>query len=160
MRSDDSYAVLRAGGHEVAVTASALCELLPRPATLPPLADSVLVPSILRLRGEAVPALPLRGLLGLTGDDAPAGVVAVLRTAEGLLGLLVDGVAEVRRIPAAAWLPAAEETLFCDAVHLPAGGTRLLRRLVTARLLPRGRRAEQPDGWGCGRENSAGLTLL
>jgi purine-binding chemotaxis protein CheW len=97
------------------------------------------VAGLLNVRGELVTALDLRPALELPARDAAARPMnIVLRTVDGAVSLLVDGVGEVLSIDAGA-CEAVPPTLRGPARALAAGVVklkhRLLLRLNTAAVL-------------------------
>jgi purine-binding chemotaxis protein CheW len=66
-----------------------------QPLTRVPLAPPA-VAGLLNLRGQIVPAVDLRALFGREPGESPGGLV-VVRAADGLTALIVDGIGDVRR---------------------------------------------------------------
>jgi purine-binding chemotaxis protein CheW len=57
---------------------------------------------VMNLRGSIHPVLDLAALLGLARGESPrAGTIALVSTEHATVGLLADGVLEMRRVPAA-----------------------------------------------------------
>ncbi len=63
------------------------------------------VEGLLNLRGEVIPVINLRIRLDLPGEDAPASKILVLELASGVVGLHVDGVDSVLRVPSNRFTP-------------------------------------------------------
>ena len=76
--------------------------LRPQPLTRVPLAPPA-VAGLLNLRGQIVPAVDLRTLLGIAPLASPGGLV-VVRSTDGLTALVVDAIGDVRR-PEGALVP-------------------------------------------------------
>lgn len=90
------FGVLRLGGHEVAVPASALQQVVARPEGLAPqLQAPHYVPGTLNLRGAAIPILDLCRLFEV---DAEANTLAVVQAGGGRFALAVGGISDVLRI--------------------------------------------------------------
>jgi purine-binding chemotaxis protein CheW len=64
------------------------------------------VEGIINLRGRVTPVVNLRQCLGIARSEAtPQSRIVLARAGEGWIGLIVDGVSQVLRIPAAAIEP-------------------------------------------------------
>jgi purine-binding chemotaxis protein CheW len=93
------YVVIRLGGERYGLSASAIREVLraPRLVRVPRVAAHIR--GVINLRGELVAVTDLRPLLGLSGDDLPAGGRLVVVQASGLLtALLAEEVEGIRGI--------------------------------------------------------------
>ncbi|MFC4167912.1 chemotaxis protein CheW [Teichococcus aestuarii] len=98
--------LLRLEEQDYALPLAAVAELAPAPAALPrlPQAPEGLA-GVMTLRGEPLPVLDLRRLLGLPAA-ARVGRVVVVAWLEGLrVALMVDAVTGLRRLPGAARTP-------------------------------------------------------
>ncbi len=88
------------------------------------------VEGVINLRGEIVPIVDLRKRFGLVvrpiGFDTR---VIVVEVENNLVGMVVDAIVEVMRIPSEAIEPAPEITRGVDAYYL-AGVAKLERRLI------------------------------
>ncbi|HEY0834803.1 MAG TPA: chemotaxis protein CheW, partial [Azospirillum sp.] len=137
----EPFVVFRLGGAEYGLPVGSVREVLRRPDDLTPLPKTPeFVAGLVNLRGAALPAVELRRVLRL-GDDAaqrPRIVVVGLRGAR--VGLIVDAVSGVVRVPAGAIAPApavsqAQRQLIARVAHLDSGGrTRMILLLETDAL--------------------------
>lgn len=95
--------LMRLCGRDLAVPALHVREVVPRPDTFHPSLSgtSASVGSIV-IRGTVIPILDIRSYLGLPLDDGEQQVVLVLRQGDGLVGLLMDSVSGLARIPTSA----------------------------------------------------------
>jgi purine-binding chemotaxis protein CheW len=88
------------GGHQFGVEVAAVQEvILHQPMTRVPLAPADLG-GLINLRGQVIPAIDLRRRLGV--PDRVAGqppMDIILRTGDGLISLLVDGIGDVVEVP-------------------------------------------------------------
>lgn len=106
--TDPVYGLLRLGDLDLALPLSALREVVPRPeslAALPVVATGLV--GAMGLRSLVLPVVDLRPVLAL-GDTPPAEQVVVVVAHEGrVVGLVVDEVRGVTRVPDADLLPFA-----------------------------------------------------
>lgn len=108
MATDPVYGLLRLGNLDLALPLSALREVVPRPASLAalPVVATGLV-GAMGLRSLVLPVVDLRPVLGLA-DEAPTEQVVVVVAHDGrVVGLVVDEVRGVTRVPDAELLPFA-----------------------------------------------------
>lgn len=100
---DVVYGLLTLAGMELALPLSALREVVPCPADLAglPVSASGLL-GAMDLRGLVLPVVDLRSELGATDTRRPDQVVVVVAQAGQVLGLLVDAVRGITRVPATA----------------------------------------------------------
>ncbi|MGQ9778465.1 MAG: chemotaxis protein CheW [Bacillota bacterium] len=88
------------------------------------------VEGVINLRGEIVPIVDLRKRFGL--EVRPIGYdtrVIVVEVAGNLVGMIVDAIVEVLRVPSSSIEPAPEITKGVDAYYL-AGVVKLENRLI------------------------------
>jgi purine-binding chemotaxis protein CheW len=91
----------RVAGEEYVIDLRRIREIIqPLPITPIPRGPEFLE-GVMNLRGEAIPVVDVRKRLG-TAPAGPRAKVLIVNVAGRLLGLLVDGVAEVMRIPRSA----------------------------------------------------------
>lgn len=115
--SADHYVLLRLGNRRCALPCGAVREVLPLPRLYRPPGLPRPLAGFMNLGGAAVPVLDLMRLFGLTAEGAE-GEAALYRhvvlTAgpggRGSLGLLVDRVLDLRRIPPEQLRPVTEAT--------------------------------------------------
>lgn len=100
------------------------------------------VEGVINLRGEIIPIVDLRKRFGLTlpplGHDSR---VIIVEVGENLVGMLVDAVVEVLRIPVSSIEPPPPITKGVDAYYL-AGVAKIAERLIVLLNLDR---ALSPD---------------
>lgn len=125
--TDPVYGLLRLGSLDLALPLSALREVVPRPeelSALPVVATGLV--GAMGLRSLVLPVVDLRPVLGL-GDAPPAEqVVVVVAHERRVVGLVVDQVRGVTRVPDADLLPfatAAGRLLVSHAFQLDDGAT-------------------------------------
>ncbi|UYY78259.1 chemotaxis protein CheW [Sphingomonas sp. R1] len=95
--------LLRLGGVELAVPVDWVREVVPCPAALGPCFGThpALVGSI-GVRGDVIPVVDLTVLLGFGAQPGQGGTIVVLRRDDVLLGLRIDSVSGLYRIPVSA----------------------------------------------------------
>ncbi|HYD67655.1 chemotaxis protein CheW [Azospirillum sp.] len=137
----EPFVVFRLGGAEYGLPVAAVQEVLRRPDDLTPLPKAPeFVAGLANLRGGALPAVDLRRVLRLpaAGAERQRIVVTILRDAR--VGLIVDAVSGVVRVPSAAIEPApavseAQRQLINRVAHLDSGGqARMILLLETDAL--------------------------
>lgn len=95
------------------------------------------VEGVINLRGEIIPIVDLRARFGLTLPEVGINSrVIIVEVGEALVGMLVDGVEEVLRIPVSAIEPAPAITKGVDAYFL-AGVAKIGERLIVLLNLER-----------------------
>lgn len=120
------------GPEEYGLDISLITEVI-RPLDITPLPHMPrFIRGVINLRGTIIPIVDLRARFGLqaTADNARKMRMLVIRgAAQGLLGLVVDGVREVLRVPVAAIdpAPAAAKSAGADFI---AGMAKTAGRLV------------------------------
>lgn len=108
MATDPVYGLLRLGNLDLALPLSALREVVSRPASLAalPVVATGLV-GAMGLRSLVLPVVDLRPVLGLADEPPAEQVVVVVAHEERVVGLVVDEVRGVTRVPDAELLPFA-----------------------------------------------------
>ncbi len=88
------------------------------------------VRGVANLRGRILAVVDLRSRLGLPpAEPTPTSRVVVVEVRERVLGLLVDAVSQVTKVPEASVVPAPEEVISADADYL-TGVARWHSRLI------------------------------
>lgn len=124
--ADAVFGLLRLADMDVAVPLASLREVVPCPAQLaglPAAADGLL--GAMPLRTLVLPVLDLRPLIGRPADRGPDQVTVVVAHGGSALGLLVDEVRGMVRVPEATLVPVtatAGELLFDSAFLHPETG--------------------------------------
>ncbi|MBK3733973.1 chemotaxis protein CheW, partial [Azospirillum brasilense] len=153
-QDEEQLVVLTVAEQEFALPVAAVREVVPVPETVTrvPRARPHLL-GMMTLRDALLPLVGLRELFGLDAQKgAGRGKVAVLRTAEGLVGVAVEDVREILRVPrgridAVPPLMAREaEFEDMDGIARLDGGARLVPVLSAERLFRHG----AGDGAGLG----------
>ena len=146
VRDEEQLVVLAVGGQEFSLPVAAVREVVPVPdaVTRVPRARTHLL-GVMTLRDALLPLVGLRELFGLdAAEEGGRGKVAVLRTAEGPVGVVVEGVREILRVPRGRIDPVpplmAREAEFedMDGIARLEGGARLIPVLSAERLFRHG----------------------
>ncbi|MFC5359278.1 chemotaxis protein CheW [Azospirillum himalayense] len=145
-QDEEQLVVLTVADQEFALPVAAVREVVPVPETVTrvPRARPHLL-GMMTLRDALLPLVGLRELFGLdAAKDVGRGKVAVLRTAEGLVGVAVEDVREILRVPRERIDPVpplmAREAEFedMDGIARLDGGARLIPVLSAERLFRHG----------------------
>ena len=137
----ETHLVVRMAGAEYALPIKTVQEVLRPPVSLTPLPGAPdFVDGIMTVRGAVLPVVSPRRLLRLSGGtagDRPR--IVTVSMGEARIGLLVDGVAGILGIPAAAVEPApvlsSAQARLIGRVAALDGGRRTVLLLDTAQLL-------------------------
>lgn len=157
-QDEEQLVVLTVGGQEFSLPVAAVREIVPIPAAVTriPRARTHLL-GMMTLRDALLPLVGLRELFGLDAAEAEGpGKVAVLRTAEGLVGVAVEDVREILRVPRGRIdsVPPlmAREAEFedMDGIARLEGGARLIPVLSAERLFLHGMGHGMGQGAGHG----------
>jgi purine-binding chemotaxis protein CheW len=95
----DEYLTFLLGKEEYAVAIERVREVLRAPAITEVPRAPAHVLGVVTVRGEVVAVVDARGRLGLGGGESAAGRIVIVDAGEGPLGLLVDAVTSVVRLP-------------------------------------------------------------
>ena len=88
------------------------------------------VRGVANLRGRILAVVDLRSRLGLTpAEPTPRSRIVVVEVRERVLGLLVDAVSQVTKVPVASVVPAPDDVVSTDALYL-TGVARWETRLI------------------------------
>jgi purine-binding chemotaxis protein CheW len=126
--SDEQVVVLEVAGASYAVNIGAIAEIIPRPNIVTVPRAPMFVEGIIDLRGRVIPVVDLRGRLGLTLEGA-ANRVVVAEVRGQTIGMIVDGVTEVLRLPSGSVEPPPKAATGPDSAFL-RGIARLEGRLI------------------------------
>jgi purine-binding chemotaxis protein CheW len=97
---NDEYLTFLLGKEEYGVAIGMVREVLRAPAiTEVPRAPAHIL-GVITVRGEVVAVLDARARLGLSGEPAAGGRIVIVEAGDGSIGLLVDAVSSVVRLPA------------------------------------------------------------
>ncbi|NUB07919.1 chemotaxis protein CheW [Azospirillum sp. Vi22] len=166
-QDEEQLVVLTVAEQEFALPVAAVREVVPVPeaVTRVPRARPHLL-GMMTLRDALLPLVGLRELFGLDAekDRGGRGKVAVLRTAEGLVGMVVEDVREILRVPRERIDPVpplmAREAEFedMDGIARLDGGARLIPVLSAERLFRHGagNGAGSAVGFGGGAQGREG----
>ena len=119
--------MLEVAGASYAVNIGAIAEIIPRPNIVTVPRAPAFVEGIIDLRGRVIPVIDLRGRLGL-GIEGNANRVVVAEIRGQTIGMIVDGVTEVLRLPAGSVEPPPKAATGPDSAFL-RGVARLEGRL-------------------------------
>jgi purine-binding chemotaxis protein CheW len=141
----DEFLTFRLGGEDYGVPIEQIREVL----RTPPITEVPRAPAhvlgVVTVRGEIVAVIDTRRRLGLGGGDVAAGRIVIVDAGEGPLGLLVDAVAGVVRLPQGSIEP-CPQGIAAAATDCVTGIGRWRDRLFmvvdVGALLRRGRPAE------------------
>ncbi len=159
---EERLVVFGVADQEFALPVAAVQEIVAQPASVTrvPRARAHLL-GVMTLRDTLLPLVGLRDLFGLSGDQtaARAQKVIVVRTEEGLVGVVVDGVREILRIPRGRIDPVpplmAREAEFEDVAGIArVDGVRLISVLSASRMFRHGAAlgtGSQGSGQGTGQ---------
>jgi len=145
-QDEEQLVVLTVAGQEFSLPVATVREIVPVPeaVTRVPRARAHLI-GMMTLRDALLPLVGLRELFGLDAAKAmDRGKVVVLRTAEGLVGVVVEDVRELLRVPRGRIDPVpplmAREAEFedMDGIARLEGGARLIPVLSAERLFRHG----------------------
>jgi purine-binding chemotaxis protein CheW len=141
----DEFLTFRLGKEEFAVAIDRVREVLRAPSiTEVPRAPADVL-GVVTVRGEVVPVIDARARLGVGADRGTGGRIVIVEAGEGPLGVLVDEVASVVRLPRGA-IEACPPGLSTEASDCVTGIGRWRDRLFmvvdTGALLRRGRATE------------------
>jgi purine-binding chemotaxis protein CheW len=95
----DEYLTFLLGKEEYAVAIERVREVLRAPAITEVPRAPAHVLGVVTVRGEVVAVVDARGRLGLGGGESASGRIVIVDAGEGPLGLLVDAVTSVVRLP-------------------------------------------------------------
>lgn len=142
------YITFTVAGHHFGMQALEVQEVLQELQVTPVPLGPTAVEGLINLRGQIVPAIDMRRLLGLpTRDEASNPPSVVVSTAHGAVGLRVDEIGDVFELDSCCEpLPAnvsAELAMFVRGVHRL--NDRLLLILDCSRTVSLGGAAKRPD---------------
>jgi purine-binding chemotaxis protein CheW len=101
----EEYLIFRVGQEELAVAIGSVREVLRAPSITEVPRAPAHVLGVMTVRGEVVAVMDARSRLGLGGTEATASRILVVDPGDGPLGLLVDQVTSVVRLPKSAIEP-------------------------------------------------------
>lgn len=91
--------VFRLGGEEYGVEIGQVREIIRRRAITPMPGQPKYVEGVINVRGTIIPVVNLRKRFELQGYESPSPHTIIVESGDGLMGMLVDAVSEVIRIP-------------------------------------------------------------
>lgn len=151
-RDETALVCFSVGSQDFALRLASVREVvaLPSGVTAVPQADAVML-GVMALRGQLLPLVSLRALLGLRAVERTSSRVriVVVRIGAGLVGLAVDGMKEILRIPSEeidpvpAILTRGDAEAQIEGICRLDGGDRLVSVLSTDRLFRDQALAEQ-----------------
>jgi purine-binding chemotaxis protein CheW len=99
-------AAFRVGGEEYVVDIMRVREIIRQQVLTPVRKGPRFVEGVLNLRGSVIPVVDLRRRFDLPPNDAPGRKIVILAVQARVIGLMVDSVTEVVRVPKSAIRPA------------------------------------------------------
>ena len=141
----DEFLTFRLGHEEFAVAIDRVREVLRAPGiTEVPRAPAGVL-GVVTVRGEVVPVVDARARLGVAGGEETGGRIVIVDSGDGPIGVLVDAVSSVVRLPRGAIEPCPQgiSTAASDCVTgIGRWRDRLFMVVDAGALLKRGRPAE------------------
>ena len=117
------------GGDEYGIEISQVREIIRKREITPVPRQPAYVEGILNVRGTIIPVVNLKKRFGLTGDMTQHPHTIIVESGEGLVGLLVEAVSEVLRVPSDHIHPPPSVTTGLDSEYL-RGICRIGERLL------------------------------
>lgn len=127
-QADEQIVVLEVAGAPYGVNIGAVAEIIPKPNIVRVPRAPDFVEGVIDLRGRVIPVVDLRGRLGLSTAGAADRVVLAEIGTESV-GMVVDGVTEVLRLPAGSVEPPPRAATGPDSAFL-RGVARVDGRLI------------------------------
>ena len=117
------------GGEEYGIEISQVREIIRRREITPIPRQPSYVEGVLNVRGTIIPVVNLKKRFGLTGEISKHPHTIIVESGDGLVGLLVEAVSEVLRVPADHIHPPPSVTTGVDSEYL-RGICRIGERLL------------------------------
>ena len=121
--------VFKLGGEDYGVEISQVREIIRKREITPIPRQPQYVEGVLNVRGTIIPVVNLKKRFGLTGDSSTQPHTIIVESGEGLVGLLVESVKEVIRVPGDHIHPPPTVTTGVDSEYL-RGICRIGERLL------------------------------
>ena len=110
--------VFKLGGEDYGVEISQVREIIRKREITPIPRQPQYVEGVLNVRGTIIPVVNLKKRFGLTGDSSTQPHTIIVESGEGLVGLLVESVKEVIRVPGDHIHPPPTVTTGVDSEYL------------------------------------------
>jgi purine-binding chemotaxis protein CheW len=127
--SEIQLVVFKLGGEEYGVEIGQVREIIRRRVITPMPSQPKYVEGVINVRGTIIPVVNLRKRFELQGDESTSPHTIIVESGDGLMGMLVDSVSEVIRIPGNQIHPPPTVTTGIDTEYL-RGICRLEERLL------------------------------
>jgi purine-binding chemotaxis protein CheW len=98
-RAEEQIVVFRLGGEDYGIEISQVREIIKKRSITPMPRQPAYVEGVINVRGTIIPVVNLRKRFGLTGDELSEPHTIIVESGDGLVGILVDSVSEVIRLP-------------------------------------------------------------
>jgi len=96
---EEQIVVFRLGGEDYGIEISQVREIIRKRSITPMPRQPAYVEGVINVRGTIIPVVNLRKRFGLTGDQSTQPHTIIVESGDGLVGILVDSVSEVIRLP-------------------------------------------------------------
>lgn len=126
---EEQLVVFKLGGEEYGIEISQVREIIRKRQITPVPRQPRYVEGVLNVRGTIIPVVNLKKRFGLAGDLTSQPHTIIVESGDGLVGLLVESVKEVIRVPADHIHPPPTVTTGLDSEYL-RGICRIGERLL------------------------------
>lgn len=126
---EDQIVVFKLGDEDYGIEIGQVREIIPRRAITTMPRQPPYVEGVINMRGTIIPVINLKKRFGLQGDASKHSHAIIVESEGGLVGMLVDAVSEVIRVPADQIHPTPSVAMGVDSEHL-RGICRLGERLL------------------------------
>jgi len=96
---EEQIVVFKLGGEDYGIEISQVREIIRKREITPVPRQPVYVEGVINVRGTIIPVVNLKKRFGLPGDPSKQPHTIIVESGDGLVGILVDSVSEVIRVP-------------------------------------------------------------
>jgi len=96
---EEQLVVFKLGGEDYGIEINQVREIIRKREITPVPRQPVYVEGVINVRGTIIPVVNLKKRFGLPGDPSTQPHTIIVESGEGLVGILVDSVSEVIRVP-------------------------------------------------------------
>ena len=96
---EEQIVVFRLGGEDYGIEINQVREIIRKREITPVPRQPPYVEGVINVRGTIIPVINLKKRFGLLGDPSTQPHTIIVESGEGLVGILVDSVSEVIRVP-------------------------------------------------------------
>jgi purine-binding chemotaxis protein CheW len=129
MREETQIVVFKLGGEDYGIEIGQVREIIRRREITPMPRQPPYIQGVINVRGTIIPVINLNNRFGFEGDASTHPHIIIVESGDGLIGMLVDAVSEVIRVPRDQIHPAPSITTAVDSEYL-RGICRLGERLL------------------------------